>query len=540
METRAERRAEPHDERATTASGIPVPAVAGPELLRPGWEERVGAPGAFPFTRGIRSGMYRDRPWTIRQLAGFGAAADTNRRYRTLLERGATGVNGVFDYPSLRAFDSDDPRAAADVGRGGVAVDVGDDFDDLFAGIPLERTSVSLVSSQPIGAVVHLAMFLATAARRGVSPEALAGTSQNDFLMETAITIAPEALPPAGSFRLECDLAEFALARLPRWNPVSISGYNYREAGADAPLELALTLAHGRAVARELVDRGIPASRVLPRISFFLDACSDLFEEVAKYRAARRMWATWVRDSLGVDDPAAQRLRFHVQTSGVSNTARHAHVNIARSALQALAAVLGGTQSLHVNGYDEALGIPTEEAALTALRTQHVILHETGVAASADPLGGGWLVEHLTDEMEARVEDLLEQIDGLGGVVAATEQGWVHGRLGAIAASDQRALEDGSRQVVGLTTDLDGADAPVEVFELPAGTLERQCARLAEVRRRRDPGRAEAALEAVAAACRDGVNVMPAVCAATAADCTLGEMGRTFRDALGRWVFPLW
>ena len=229
-----------------------------------------------------------------------------------------------------------------------------------------------------------------------------------------------------------------------------------------------------------------------------------------------------------------------MQTSGVSNTARHAQVNIARSALQALAAVLGGTQSLHVNGYDEALGIPTEEAALTALRTQHVILHETGVAASADPLGGSWLVEHLTDEMEARVEDLLEQIDGLGGVVAATEQGWVHGRLGAIAASDQRALEDGSRQVVGLTTDLDGADAPVEVFELPAGTLERQCARLAEVRRRRDPGRAEAALEALAAACRDGVNVMPAVGAATAADCTLGEMGRTFRDALGRWVFPLW
>jgi methylmalonyl-CoA mutase N-terminal domain/subunit len=535
-----ETRAEPQVEEVTTASGIPVPAVAGPELLRPGWQGRVGAPGAFPFTRGIRPRMYRDRPWTIRQLAGFGAAADTNRRYRTLLERGATGVNGVFDYPSLRAFDSDDPRASADVGRGGVAVDVAADFDDLFAGIPLERTSVSLVSSQPIGAVAHLAMFLRTAQRQGVAPEAVAGTSQNDFLMETAITIAPEALPPAGSFRLECDLAEFALERLPRWNPVSISGYNYREAGADAPLELALTLAHGQAVARALVDRGVPAIRVLPRISFFFDACSDLFEEVAKYRAGRRMWATWVRDVLGVDDPVAQRLRFHVQTSGVSNTARHAHLNIARSALQALAAVLGGTQSLHVNGYDEALGIPTEEAALTALRTQHVILHETGVAASADPLGGSWLVEHLTDEMEARVADLLEQIDGLGGIVAATEQGWVHARLGAIAASDQRALEDGRRQVVGLTTDLDAADAPVEVFELPAGTLERQCARLAEVRRRRDPDAAAAALETLAAACRDGANVMPAVCAAVAADCTLGEMGRTFRDALGRWVFPLW
>jgi methylmalonyl-CoA mutase N-terminal domain/subunit len=524
----------------TSASGIPIPAVAGPELLSPGWLARVGLPGAFPFTRGIRTGMYRDRPWTIRQLAGFGAASDTNRRYRMLLERGATGVNGVFDYPSLRAFDSDDPRAAADVGRGGVAVDVREDFDDLFAGIPLERTSVSLVSSQPIGAVVHLAMFMRSAQRQGVPIDALAGTSQNDFLMETAITIAPEALPPAGSFRLECDLAEFTLERLPRWNPVSISGYNYREAGADAPLELALTLTHAQAVARELIDRGVTATRVLPRISFFLDACSDLFEEVAKYRAARRMWAHWVRDELGVDDPAAQRFRFHVQTSGVSNTARHAHVNIARSALQALAAVLGGTQSLHVNGYDEALGIPTEEAALTALRTQQVILHESGVAASADPLGGSWLVEHLTDAMEERVRALVEHIDGLGGVVAATEQGWVHGRLGAIASSEQRALEDGTRQMVGLNTDLDAADAPVDTFELPAGTLQRQRARLEEVRRRRDPQAIEAALRGIEAACRENRNVMPAVIDAVDAEATLGEMGRTFRDTLGRWVFPLW
>lgn len=527
------------DAEVTTASGIPVPAVPGPELLAPGWEERVGAPGVFPYTRGIRPRMYRDRPWTIRQLAGFGAAADTNARYRMLLARGATGVNGVFDYPSLRAFDSDDPRAGADVGRGGVAVDVGDDFDDLFAGIPLERTSVSLVSSQPIGAVVHLAMYVRCAERRGLSPEVLAGTSQNDFLMETAITIAPEALPPAGSFRLECDLAEFCLERMPRWNPVSVSGYNYREAGADAPLELALTLAHGQAVARELIRRGLDAPRVLPRISFFLDACSDLFEEVAKYRAGRRMWATWVRDELGIDDPAAQRFRYHVQTSGVSNTARHAHVNIARSALQALAAVLGGTQSLHVNGYDEALGIPTEEAALTALRTQSVILHESGVASSADPLGGSWLVEHLTDAMEERVASIIEHIDELGGIVAATEQGWVHSRLGAIAAQDQRALEDGSRRVVGLNADLDAADAPIETFTLPEGTLEQQCARLAAVRARRDPQAAADALRDVESACREG-NVMPSVLAAVDADVTLGELGRTFRDSLGRWVFPLW
>ncbi|HEX3605397.1 MAG TPA: methylmalonyl-CoA mutase family protein [Candidatus Dormibacteraeota bacterium] len=523
-----------------TASGLPVPSVAGPDLLAPGWEERIGRPGAFPFTRGIRAGMYRERPWTIRQLAGFGSAADTNHRYRVLLERGATGVNGVFDYPSLRAVDSDDPRARADVGRGGVAVDVREDFDDLFAGIPLDRTSVSLVSSQPIGAVVHLAMFVRSAERRGVAAESLSGTSQNDFLMETAITIAPEALPPAGSFRLECDLAEFALRRIPRWNPVSVSGYNYREAGADAPLELALTLAHGQAVARELIGRGLPAGRVLRRISFFLDACSDLFEEVAKYRAARRMWAGWVRDELGVDDPAAQRFRFHVQTSGVSNTARHAEVNIARSALQALAAVLGGTQSLHVNGYDEAVGIPTEEAALTALLTQRMILHETGVAASADPLGGSYLVEHLTDAMEERTGELVAHIDRLGGIVAATEQGWVHGQLAAIASRDQRMLESGERRVVGLNTDLETDGAPVDAFELPAGTLERQCARLAEVRARRDAGAADAALRRLEATCGEGANVMPAVLGAVDAEVTLGEIGRSLRETLGRWVFPLW
>jgi methylmalonyl-CoA mutase, N-terminal domain len=411
------------DGAAHSASGIPLPAVATPEHVAPGLPARLGAPGEYPFTRGIRPGMYRDRPWTIRQLAGYGTAHDTNARYRTLLDGGATGVNGVFDYPSLRAFDSDDPRVGSDVGRGGVAVDVRADFDDLFDGIPLDRVSVSLVSSQPIGAVVHFAMFLRAAERSGVDVGALAGTSQNDFLMETAITIAPEALPPHGSFRLECDLVEYSLANVPRWNPVSVSGYNYREAGADATLEDALTLAHGQAVVRELVSRGCPAEKVLPRLSFFLDAHSDFFEEIAKFRAVRRMWAHWVRDDLGVRDPALQRFRFHTQTAGVTNTARHAHVNIGRSMLQALAAVLGGTQSLHVDGYDEAISIPTEHAALTALRSQLVLLHETGVAKTADPLGGSYLVEYLTDEIERRIEHRLADIDALGGVVTATEAG---------------------------------------------------------------------------------------------------------------------
>jgi methylmalonyl-CoA mutase N-terminal domain/subunit len=527
-------------DEVTSASGIPIPTVAGPELLRPDLAARLGRPGEFPFTRGVRPDMYRSRPWTIRQLAGFGSPRDTNARYRLLLEGGASGVNGVFDYPSLRAFDSDDPRAEADAGRGGVAVDVADDFEELFDGIPLDRVSVSLVSSQPIGAVPHLAMFLRTARRQGVATSALSGTSQNDFLMETAITIAPEALPPVASFRLECDLAEHTLHHVPRWNPVSVSGYNYREAGADAPLEMALTLAHGQAVARELIRRGLPPQAVLVRISFFLDACSDLFEEVAKYRACRRMWARWVAGELGVDDPAAQRFRFHVQTSGVSNTARHAHVNIARSALQALAAVVGGAQSLHVNGYDEALAIPTEQAALTALRCQHMLLWETGVAASADPLGGSYLVEHLTDELEERAAELIEHIDRIGGVVAATEQGWVHRELARTALSDQRALDSGRRRVVGVNALTDGAEEEIEVFDLPEGTLERQRARLHEVRSRRDAAAAERALAALGEVCHSGANVMHAVLTAVDADATLGEIGHTFRESLGRWVFPLW
>ncbi len=527
-------------EGPTTSSGIPLPVVADASHVRPGLDERLGVPGGFPFTRGVREEMYRGRPWTVRQLAGFGTGADTNARYRQLLASGATGVNGVFDYPSLRAYDSDDEQAMADVGRGGVAVDVADDFDDLLAGIPLDEVSVSLVSSQPVGAVPHLAMFLRSAQARGFDPATLAGTSQNDFLMETAITIGPGVLSPADSFRLSCDLVEHALVHLPRWNPISISGYNYREAGADAQLELALALAHGQAVARELLRRGLEPTTFLPRITFFFDAHNDLFEEIAKYRAARRMWATWVRDELGVEDPAGQRLRFHVQTSGVTNVARHVHVNIARSMVQALGAVLGGTQSLHVNGFDEALSVPTEAAALTALRSQLVLLHENGLGKTADPLGGSYLVEYLTDEMEQRTQGLIDAIVARGGIVAATDSGWVHGELSRTAFETQRRIDTGEQPVVGLTVAAEGEEADVETFVLPDDTLERQRGRLAAVRGRRDADAVGAALEGVADACRSGVNVLPSVRGAVTVDATLGEIGRTFRTAFGTWEYPLW
>ena len=530
-------------EEPTTASGIPLPPAAGPDDVAPGLEERLGRPGEFPFTRGIHAGMYRTRPWTIRQLAGFATAADTNKRYRMLLDRGATGINGVFDYPSLRAVGSDDPVAASDVGRGGVAVDVVDDFHDLFAGIPLDQVSVSLVSSQPVGAAPHLAMFLAAAERRGYQRATLAGTSQNDFLMETAITIAPEALPPAASFRVECDVAEFCIRELPRWNPISVTGYNYREAGADAPLELALTLAHGRAAARELIGRGLAPEAALPKISFFLDAHTDFFEEIAKFRAARRMWARFVHDDLGVEDTAAQKFRFHVQTSGVTMTARLPHLNIARSAIQALSAVLGGTQSLHVDGYDEALSIPGEHAALIALHTQHVLLWETGVGNSADPLGGSYLVEHLTDAMEERAGALVDRIERMGGLVSATEEAWVHRELSKRAFADQQGLEDGRRRVVGINAGLDdgaGAEEPVEPFQLPPGALDAQRRRIEAVRARRDERAVAGALETVAAAAGGAGNLMGPIGDAVAADATVGEIGTVLRDSLGRWQFPLW
>ena len=522
----------------TTASGLPLPAYGRAENVRS--TASTERPGAFPYTRGIREEMYRTRPWTMRQLAGFGAASDTNARYRALLAAGATGVNGVFDYPSLRAFDSDHPLARSDVGRGGVAVDVRADFDDLFAGIALDQVSVSLVSSQPIGAVVHLAMFVQSACRRGVATTALSGTSQNDFLMETAITIAPQALPPEGSFQLECDLIEYAITDLPRWNPVSISGYNYREAGADAVLESALTLTHAQAVAYELIRRGHAPEAFLSRISFFLNAHSDFFEEIAKFRAIRRAWAKWVRDDLGVDHEPSQRFRFHVQTSGVSNTARHAHVNIARSMTQGLSAVLGGTQSLHINGFDEAVSIPSEHAAMTALRSQYVLLHETGVAKSADPLGGSYLVEHLTDVMEERVQDVVAQIEAMGGVVPATERGWVHAELSRLSFETQKAIDDQEQLIVGVNTMNDGEDVPVEIFRLPTDTLAKQSARLTEVRSRRDTKATAAAVEEVGQAAQARVNVMPAVQRAVQQDATLGELGAVLRTSFGLWDFPLW
>ncbi|MGH7266823.1 MAG: acyl-CoA mutase large subunit family protein, partial [Candidatus Rokuibacteriota bacterium] len=460
--------------RFETVSGIPLPPVATPtEGAAEDYLRDLGFPGAPPYTRGAHPTMYRGRLWTIRPLAGFGTPEDTNGRFRYLLAQGATGLSLTFDYPTLRGYDSDDPEARADAGKGGVAVDCLEDVRILFDGIPVERTSVSLVTCNPGMAIVLLAMYVAVARGRGLDPACLAGTSQNDFLMETAVTTAPSALSPAGAFRLECDTIEHAVRTLPRWNPVSFVGYNLREAGATAVEELAFCLAHARAVLVELGRRGLPIEAVAPRLSFFFSAHRTLFEDVAKYRAARRLWHRMLADDLGAPGPRTPALRFHVQTSGVTLTAQQPVNNVVRGAYQALAAVLGGAQSLHVSGHDEAYGLPTEASARLAVRTQQIVQHESGVTETVDPLGGSYLVEHLTDEIERQARGLVAEIEARGGIVRVTESGWLHGRLTASAEAYRAGVEAGRLRVVGLNCFTEGDEGLPQVFAQPAAA-ERQ------------------------------------------------------------------
>jgi methylmalonyl-CoA mutase, N-terminal domain len=522
-----------------TVSGLPVPALGTPaDLPHHDYLQDLGFPGAPPYTRGAHPAMYRSRAWTVRPLAGFGTPEDTNARFRYLLAQGATGLSLTFDYPTLRGIDSDEPAARADAGKGGVAVDCLEDVEALFAGIPVERTSVSLVTCNPGMAIVVLAMYAAAARRRGLPEDCLAGTSQNDFLMETAVTTAPRALPPGGAFRLECDTIEHAVRHLPRWNPVSFVGYNLREAGATAVEELAFCLAHARAVLRELERRGLPPERVAPRLSFFFSAHRTLFEEVAKYRAARRLWYRLVTEELGAQDPRAGLLRFHVQTSGVTLTAQQPLNNVVRGTYQALAAVLGGAQSLHVSAHDEAYGLPTEASARLALRTQQIIQCESGVTETVDPLGGAYLVERLTDDLEQAAQALAGEIEARGGIVAATASGWVHARLAGSAEAYRIGVKDGGLRVIGLNCFTEGDDAPAEVFAQPPAAA-RQADRIRRLRATRDAARLARGLDAVSAALADGENTFGAVTAAVEAGATLGEVHARFRQHYGPWFLPL-
>jgi methylmalonyl-CoA mutase, N-terminal domain len=524
---------------ATTNSGIPVrPLYLPPDVGDHDYARDLGFPGGPPFTRGAYATMYRRRAWTMRPLAGYGTPDDTNQRLRYLLAQGATGLNITFDYPSLRGYDSDEPEARADAGLGGVAIDYLEDVDRLFANIPLDRVSVSLVTCNPGTAMIVLAMYLAVARRRGLSLDSVAGTCQNDFLMECAITTAPQPLHPQASFRLASDTVEYCVRHVPRWNPISFVGYNLEEAGATAVQELGLVFAHARAVAGELIRRGLTADQFGPRLSFFFAASNDFFEQVAKYRAARRIWCRIMRDEFGARETRAWALRFHVQTSGVALTAQQPLVNIIRSAYHAMAAVLGGAQSLHVSAYDEALGLPTEETITLALRNQQVLLNETNVTTTVDPLGGSYYLESLTGEVEQRVLTYVGEVEKQGGIVAATERGWVHAELARSAYEQQMAIKDGRAKVVGVNCFVEGEPERRDVFVQPPAAP-RQAERLRAWRQTRDADAVTRSLDRLDVALRGGENAFPHVLDAVESGATLGEVHRRFREGLGVWAMPL-
>ncbi|MEW5912465.1 MAG: methylmalonyl-CoA mutase family protein [Thermodesulfobacteriota bacterium] len=523
-----------------TSSGLEVRPLYGPQdVADQDWNRELGLPGQFPYVRGVYPTMYRGRTWTQRQLAGFGHAQATNQRYRFLLEAGAEAINGIFDFPTLRGLDSTHPQAQADAGRGGVAIDTLADMVQLFEGLPIQDISVSLVSCNPTCNIVVQSMYFAVARQRGLDLNQLAGTNQNDFLMETAVTTAPEVLEPWASFKLCCDAIEFCARRARRWNPVSFAGYNYREAGCTAVQEVAFVLANALACSQELLRRGLAFDDFAPRLSFFLSAHNDFFEEIAKYRAARRIWARLVRQRFGPSDPRSERFRFHVQTAGAALTAQQPLNNITRAAYHALAAVLGGAQSVHVDGYDEALCIPTELASLTALRSQQILQLETGVTRSIDPLGGSFMVESLTNQMEAAVLAKLAQIEERGGILRAVEEGWLHQEIADAAYQHQQGVESGDVAMVGVNCfRMDEEPHQIEIFAVPE-TLSVQRAKLERILAQRDPAAARRALESVRRCCREEGNLMETLLEAVPAMLTQGEITKVLQEHYGTWTPPL-
>ena len=502
------------------------------------YQRDLGFPGRPPYSRGIYPLMYREQPWTFRQLAGYGSAEETNERYRFLIANGATGINGVFDYPTLRGFNSDHPAAEGDVGQGGVAIDSVEDMHLLFKDIPIDQISVSLVVCNPIMAVSVFAMYLAMARERGIPWEKLRGTNQNDFLMETVVTTAPNILQPSFSFKLSTDIVEFCTREVPGWHPISYTGYNYRESGVSAVQEVAMVMAHAAATIEEMLQRGYHVDDFAPRLSFFFSADSDLFEEIAKYRAARRIWYKMISGKYGAKKVKSQVLRYHVQTSGASLTAQQPLNNVTRSAFQALAAVLGGAQSLHVNAFDEALAIPTEEAAIVALRTQQIILHETNAANTIDPLGGSYFIEHLTDELERRIYAYIDDIQQQGGIVAAVENGWLQNEIARAAHEHYMDVEAGRRKVVGVNCFRSEKEPEIEIFRAP-DMRARLVERIKKVKAARDPAAAANSLQQVQQTCQQGGNVFPAVLDAVQNRVTLGEISDIFRDHQGGWRLAL-
>jgi methylmalonyl-CoA mutase N-terminal domain/subunit len=519
------------DDRRTTDAGIEVRALYGPDDLRGFDPERdLGNPGEPPFTRGVHPSMYRGRLWTMRQYAGMGSAEETNRRFRYLLDHGQTGLSVAFDLPTQMGFDSDHPRAEGEVGRTGVAIDSVDDMARLLDGIPLDRVTTSMTINAT--AAILLLLYELVAEEQGVSPELLGGTVQNDILKEYAAR-GTYIYPPGPSMRLVTDLFAYCRDRVPRWNTISISGYHMREAGATAVQELAFTVANAIAYVRAAVRAGLDVDEFAPRLSFFFACHMNFFEEVAKFRAARRMWSRIMTDDFGAMDPRSAMLRFHTQTGGATLTAQQPENNIVRTALEALAAVLGGTQSLHTNSFDEALALPSERAAKIALRTQHVIAFESGVANTVDPVGGSYFVESLTNEIEAGAREYLERIEGMGGAVAAIEAGWIQDEIHESAFRIHQGTESGDRVVVGVNRFVEDDEEPVELHRVDEAAVRRQMERLRALRESRDGGAVDRGLKEVEEAARGTENVLYPMREALRARATLGEVSDALRRAFG-------
>jgi len=528
---------DPRKTRLTTLGGIPLAACYGPEVLASETiETSIGGPGEFPFTRGIYPTMYRGRLWTMRQYAGFGAAAESNRRYRYLLEQGQTGLSVAFDLPTQIGLDSDHPRALGEVGRVGVAIDSLEDMQTLFDQITLERVSTSMTINAT--AAILLALYVAVAKTQGADLRKLSGTVQNDILKEY-IARGTYIYPVRPAMRIVTDLFAWCRSELPAWNTISISGYHIREAGSTAAQEVAFTLADGIAYVDAAIAAGGAVDEFGPRLSFFFNAHSDLLEEVAKFRAARRLWARIMRERFGARDPRSMMLRFHAQTAGSSLTAQQPENNLVRVAIQALAAVLGGCQSLHTNALDEALALPSESAALLALRTQQILAHETGVAQTVDAAGGSYAIEHLTDEIERRAHATIEKIDALGGMLRAIESGYVQREIQKSAYEYQQAVERREEIVVGVnqfvTPEKEGQELPVPLLRIEESTERAQIERLGALRARRDAQRAESAIAEVERRARTNENLLPAIQAAVEAFATVGEISDAMRRVFGEY-----
>jgi methylmalonyl-CoA mutase, N-terminal domain len=518
------------DAEYSTMSGIPIKPLYTPDDVEGSYDEKLGYPGEYPYTRGVYPNMYRGRLWTVRQFAGFGDAEETNRRFRYLIDHGQNGLSVAFDMPTLMGLDSDSPLSLGEVGTEGVAVDSLEDMERLFEGIPMGEITTSMTINAP--AMVLLAMYVVAAEKQGVPPEALGGTNQNDILKEY-IAQKEWLFPPAPSMRVFKDMLVYATEHMPRWNTVSISGYHIREAGSTAAQELAFTLADGFAYVEAGIEAGLDVDDFAPRFSFFFNSHIDFFEEIAKFRAARRIWATVMKEKYGAKNEKSLLMRFHTQTAGVSLTAQEPHNNVARTAFEALAAILGGTQSLHTNSLDEALALPTEEAVRIAVRTQQIAALETGVTNTIDPLGGSYFVEALTDEIERQAYDYFRQIDEMGGMIEAIEAGFPMREIAEASARYQRELEERKRYMVNVNVYEPQDEQEMEIHRIDPEISERQLERLRELKERRDNALVERRLEELKEAARGEENTMYPILEAVRAYATVQEICDSMKEVFG-------